>query len=90
MLFRSGGGLIKLPERGDDARTRHLDDLLRAAARDDPAHVFFVAGPADFCTNPSIGTGTRYRWDGVHYLRPGATLVFDVVGPELLKIPVPR
>jgi peptidoglycan/LPS O-acetylase OafA/YrhL len=84
------GGLIRLPERGDDARTRHLDDLLRAAAHDDPTHVFFVPGPADFCTNSQIGTGTRYRWDGVHYLRPGATLVFDVVGPELLNIPVPR
>ncbi len=83
------GGLIRLPERGDDARTRHLDALLQSAAHDDPNNVFFLPGPADFCTNPQIGTGTRYRWDGVHYLRPGATLVFDVVGPELLKIPVP-
>jgi peptidoglycan/LPS O-acetylase OafA/YrhL len=82
------GGLIRLPERGDDARTRHLSALFQRAARRDPRHVFFVHTASDFCTNPSVGTGIAYRWDGVHYLRPGATLVFDTVAPTLLHLPL--
>ncbi len=83
-----GGGLVALPERSDDNRTAHLNDLLRAAAAADPEHVVFVPGPAEWCNDPAVATDLGYRWDGVHYYRPGAKLVFDTITPELLKIPI--
>jgi hypothetical protein len=83
-----GGGLIALPERSMDARTQHLNVLLRQAAADDPTRVTFVPGPTQWCSDPSIATNLGYRWDGVHYYRPGSKLVFDTITPELLQIPV--
>ena len=82
-----GGGLVALPERSDDQRTSHLNTLLRAAAAADPQHVVFVSGPKQWCSDPSIATDLGYRWDGVHYYRPGAKLVFDTITPALLQIP---
>jgi hypothetical protein len=82
-----GGGLVALPERSDDQRTNHLNTLLRAAAAADPQHVVFVAGPTQWCADPSIATDLGYRWDGVHYYRPGAKLVFDTITPALAQIP---
>jgi hypothetical protein len=82
------GGLAALPERGDDQRTRHLNEVLRRAAATDPAHVSFVRGPQDFCTNEDLATDTGYRWDGVHYYKPGSKLVFDTITPELMSIPL--
>ena len=81
-----GGGLVALPERSHDDRTRHLNDILRAAAAADPAHVTFVPGPSAWCSDPSVATDLAYRWDGVHYYRPGAKLVFDTITPELIAI----
>jgi hypothetical protein len=82
-----GGGLVALPERSNDQRTGHLNDLLRAAAAADPQHVAFITGPAQWCSDPGIATDLGYRWDGVHYYRPGAKLVFDTITPALLQIP---
>jgi peptidoglycan/LPS O-acetylase OafA/YrhL len=82
-----GGGLTALPERGDRTRTSHLNQLLRQAAAKDPANVTFVAGPKAWCDDPTIAKDLGYRWDGVHYYRPGAKLVFDTITPELLAIP---
>jgi len=82
-----GGGLVALPERSDDQRTSHLNSLLRAAAAADPQHVVFVPGPKQWCSDPSIATDVGYRWDGVHYYRPGAKLVFDTITPALVQIP---
>ena len=82
------GGLIRLPERGDDARTGHLNKLLRAAAHRDPRHVFYVHSPVQFCTDEKVARDTGARWDGVHYYKPGADLVFSVEKPALLAIPV--
>src|SRR5262249_23615927 len=73
------------PERGDDARTRHVNDLLRQLA--DGVHVFTVKPPAAFCDNPSIADNHKYRYDGVHYLQPGAQLYFDAIIPQLLTLP---
>jgi peptidoglycan/LPS O-acetylase OafA/YrhL len=81
-----GGGLTALPERGDVERTGHLNQLLRQAAAADPAHVTFVSGPKQWCDDPAIATDLAYRWDGVHYYRPGAKLVFDTITPQLLAI----
>jgi hypothetical protein len=82
-----GGGLVALPERSQDARTAHLNDLLRATAAEDPQHVVFLAGPRQWCSDPSVASDLGYRWDGVHYYRPGAKLVFDTITPALLQIP---
>jgi hypothetical protein len=73
------------PERGDDTRTRHVNDLLRQAA--DGVHIFTVTPPSAFCDDPSIGDNRQYRYDGVHYLPPGAKLYFDAVIPQLLRLP---
>ena len=82
----SAGGLPALPERGDDARTSHINALLDAAAAKDPAHVVTVDPPPAFCRNDKIANDVNYRWDGVHYYIPGATLFMSAVGPQLLAI----
>jgi len=73
------------PERGDDDRTRHVNGLLRQVT--DGAHVFIVTPPAAFCDDKSIGDNHKYRYDGVHYLAPGAKLWFDAIIPQLLVLP---
>jgi peptidoglycan/LPS O-acetylase OafA/YrhL len=75
------------PERGDDTRTRHVNDLLRALAASDPQHIFTVEPPAQFCGQ--LGANRSYRWDGVHYYKPGSALYFQTVIPQLLAIPGP-
>lgn len=84
----SAGGLRALPERGDDSRTRHLNDLLRQAAAADPANVVFIAGPQAYCTDEAVAKDVGQRWDGVHYYKPGAQLVWDTITPELQAIRV--
>ncbi|MCU1344188.1 MAG: acyltransferase 3 [Acidimicrobiia bacterium] len=81
------GGLPKLPERGEDDRTRHLNDLLRQEAAGDPKHVFFVTGPKEWCENDAVANDVRYRWDGVHYYAPGSQLVFSATVAQLAEIP---
>jgi peptidoglycan/LPS O-acetylase OafA/YrhL len=83
------GGQTALPERGDDQRTRHLNVLLRAAATKNPQRVFLVNPPDQLCTDPAIATNTAYRWDGVHYDKLGAALMFQTITPQLLAIPRP-
>ncbi len=85
----AAGGLPLLPERGDDSRTRHLTDLLKQTAAKDPQRVFMISPPSQFCTDPAIATSTAFRWDGVHYYKPGAALTFQVITPQLLAIPQP-
>jgi hypothetical protein len=82
-----GGGLTALPERGDPRRTDHLNHLLRLTANNDPAHVTFVRGPREWCGDHAIATDLAYRWDGVHYYRPGARLVFETIAPALVALP---
>ena len=83
-----GGGLVALPERGDEARTEHLNELFRQVAAANPASVSFITGPTEWCDDKAIATDLGYRWDGVHYYRPGAKLVFETIAPQLLAIPV--
>ncbi|MGH8862940.1 MAG: acyltransferase family protein [Jatrophihabitantaceae bacterium] len=85
----AAGGLPLLPERGDDTRTRHLNVLLSAAAASDPTRVFMIHPPAAFCDNPKIANDVNYRWDGTHYYKPGAALVFQGITPQLLAIQQP-
>jgi hypothetical protein len=73
------------PERGDDDRTRHVNDLLRASAATYHSGVFTLEPPVEFCTDPAIATDTAYRWDGVHYYKKGAALYFSAVLPQLFS-----
>ena len=84
-----GAGVPALPERGDDARTGHVNDLLRTAAAADPTHVSFVTGPTEWCHDAAISADLGYRWDGVHVFKPGANLIFETIAPALLRVPVP-
>jgi hypothetical protein len=83
-----GAGVPALPERGDDGRVAHLNDLLRQLAAYQPQQVTFVEGPDEWCADPVISADLGYRWDGVHVYEPGANLIFETIAPELLAIAV--
>ena len=82
-----GAGVRALPERGDDSRVAHVNDLLRetAASYDSPS-VEFVEGPDEWCNDEAIATDLGYRWDGVHVYKPGANLIYTTVAPDLLRL----
>jgi SGNH domain (fused to AT3 domains) len=77
-----------LPERGDDRRIAHLNELLKAAAAADPEHVTFLPGPEAWCNDPAVAEDLSFRWDGVHVYKPGAKLIFETIAAPLLAIPV--
>ncbi|MBS2537703.1 acyltransferase [Catenulispora sp. NF23] len=79
----SGGGLW--PERGDDSRVAHVNALLAAYVHDPAHHVRAVYPPAQFCQDPAIAASRSYRWDGVHYYKPGARLYLRNTIPQLLE-----
>ncbi|MGE5156142.1 MAG: acyltransferase family protein, partial [Betaproteobacteria bacterium] len=74
------------PERGDDTRTRHVNTLLVQEALRFPDSVHTLQPPAQFCTNPTIAKSLSYRWDGVHYYKPGAALYFQTALPQLVRL----
>jgi hypothetical protein len=82
-----GAGVPALPERGDDVRVAHLNDLLRGVAASRPG-VTFVAGPDQWCADEAVASDLGYRWDGVHVYQPGANLIYETIAPALLAIPV--
>ena len=81
-----GAGVPALPERGDDVRIAHLNDLLRGLAAAQPDTVTFVPGPVQWCTDDAISSDLGYRWDGVHVYRPGAKLIYESIAPSLLAV----
>ena len=83
-----GAGVPALPERGDDTRVAHLNDLLRKAAAANRGAATFVAGPAAWCNDPAIASSLAYRWDGVHVYDEGAKLEFEAITSPLLQIPL--
>jgi peptidoglycan/LPS O-acetylase OafA/YrhL len=85
-----GGPVPALPQRGDDTRTSHLNDLLREIAAPEDDGVFFVSGPKEWCSDPKISTSLSYRWDGVHAYKPGAKLIFETIASSVLKLPVKK
>ena len=85
-----GGPVPALPQRGDDTRTRHLNDLLREIAAPEDDGVFFVSGPKEWCSDPKISTSLSYRWDGVHAYKPGAKLIFETIATSILQLPVTK
>ena len=78
------------PERGDDSRTRHVNDLLIAYARSTTqtssplGAVLTLQPPPAFCSDPAISKSLAYRWDGTHYYKPGSALSFQSAIPQLL------
>lgn len=80
-----GAGVPPLPERADDARVAHVNELLRAVAEARP-EVTFVPGPTEWCNDPAIATDLGYRWDGVHVYKPGANLIYETIAPTLLTL----
>ena len=85
-----GGPVPALPQRADDTRTRHLNDLLREIAAPEDDGVFFVSGPKEWCNDPKISTSLSYRWDGVHAYKPGAKLIFETIATSILQLPVTK
>ena len=85
-----GGPVPALPQRGDDTRTGHLNDLLREIAAPEDDGVFFVSGPKEWCNDPKISTSLSYRWDGVHAYKPGAKLIFETIATSILQLPVTK
>ncbi|MFN8020861.1 MAG: acyltransferase family protein [Acidimicrobiales bacterium] len=83
-----GAGVPALPERGDDSRVAHLNELMRGIADARPDEVTFVPGPAQWCADETISTDLGYRWDGVHVYVPGANLIYTTIAPALLSIPL--
>jgi peptidoglycan/LPS O-acetylase OafA/YrhL len=82
-----GAGVPALPERGDDARVAHVNELLRRYATAHSDAVTFIEGPDAWCADESVSTDLGYRWDGVHVYRPGAALIYDTIAPSLLALP---
>lgn len=85
-----GAGVRALPERGDDGRVAHVNDLLRQTAdrygAGTDSRVQFVDGPTEWCNDEAIASDLGYRWDGVHVYKPGANLIYQTVAPDLLRI----
>jgi peptidoglycan/LPS O-acetylase OafA/YrhL len=83
-----GAAVPALPERGDDARIAHLNELLRAIAADQPDTVTFVPGPTQWCGDDAVSSDRSMRWDGVHVYQPGAKLIWETIATSLLTIPL--
>ncbi|WP_162942387.1 acyltransferase family protein [Desertimonas flava] len=82
----NGAAVPALPERADDARVAHLNELWRWVASQNPDTVSFVPGPDEWCGDERISADLAYRWDGVHVYTPGANLIFQTIVPELLAL----
>ncbi len=81
-----GAGVPALPERGDDERVEHLNELWRDIAAADPGDVTFIDGPDEWCDDEAIATDLTYRWDGVHVYTPGANLIYTAIAPALVDL----
>ena len=79
-----GAAVPPLPERGDDARVAHVNELWRAVAAANAATTTFVTGP-DWCGDEAIATRRRHavgRRARVQARRQA--LIFDTIAPTLL------
>ena len=81
-----GAGVPPLPERGDDARVAHVNDVLRGVAATSGGSTTFVEGPDAWCADEAVATDLAMRWDGVHVYEPGAKLVYDTIAPALIGL----
>jgi peptidoglycan/LPS O-acetylase OafA/YrhL len=83
-----GAGVPALPERGEDLRVAHLNELMKKVAEANKATTTFVKGPPQYCNDPAIAESLAYRWDGVHAYKPGANLTMQAITTQLFAIPV--
>ncbi len=83
-----GAGVPALPERGDDTRVAHVNDMLRQIAANNPTKATFIVGPPEYCTSDYVATNVNFRWDGVHPLSAGTKLTFEAIANELLAIQI--
>jgi hypothetical protein len=81
-----GSGVPALPERGEDDRVAHLNELWRGVADANPDAVTFVPGPTEWCDDDDVAGDLAYRWDGVHVYTPGANLIYTTITPALLAL----
>jgi peptidoglycan/LPS O-acetylase OafA/YrhL len=81
-----GSGVPSLPERGEDERVAHVNDLWRDVAEANAGTVTFVEGPEEWCDDEDLSSDTAYRWDGVHVYTPGANLIYTTIAPTLLTL----
>jgi peptidoglycan/LPS O-acetylase OafA/YrhL len=78
-----GAAVPVLPERADDSRVAHVNEIFREVAAANAATTTFVEGP-NWCGDEALATDVGMRWDGVHVYKPGARLIFDTIAPALL------
>jgi peptidoglycan/LPS O-acetylase OafA/YrhL len=81
-----GAGVRPLPERGDDARVAHLNNVIRFVSAQYGPQVRVIDGPDEWCNDEAIATNLGYRWDGVHVYGPGAKLIYEKIASDLLAL----
>jgi len=87
---KRSGPVPALPQRGDDSRTGRLNDLMREFAAPPDDGVYFIDGPTEWCTDPTVSENPSYRWDGVHVYRQGAKLILESIAQQVLALPIPE
>jgi peptidoglycan/LPS O-acetylase OafA/YrhL len=87
---KRSGPVPALPQRGDDSRTGRLNDLMREFAAPPDDGTYFIDGPKEWCTDPTVSENPSYRWDGVHVYRQGAKLILESIAQQVLALPVPE
>jgi hypothetical protein len=81
-----GAAVPALPERADDDRVSHVNQLFRAVAAANPATTTFVEGPEEWCADEAVAASLTMRWDGVHVYGPGAALIYERITETLLAL----
>jgi hypothetical protein len=81
-----GAGVPALPERGDDTRIAHVNQVLRAVAAANARTTRFVEGPDEWCDDETVANDLNMRWDGVHVYQPGAALIYETIAPALVAL----
>jgi peptidoglycan/LPS O-acetylase OafA/YrhL len=81
-----GSAVPPLPERGDDGRVAHVNDVIRWVSGQYGREVRVLDGPAEWCNDEAIATNIGYRWDGVHVYQPGGKLIVEKIGADLVKL----
>lgn len=74
------------PERGDDDRTRHINELIVDVVSTYRTGVFTLDPPEEFCTDPVLSNASRYRGDGIHTTPCGANLYFKTYVRQLTGV----
>ncbi len=81
-----GAGVPPLPERGNDSRVAHVNEVIRWVSRQYGPEVLVLDGPDEWCNDEAIATNIGHRWDGVHVYKPGGKLIAEKIGADLLKL----